>query len=200
MKRLFLVCAIVAFFTGTVFGSGPTVTYNFIQGLNAADLGNYNEALKYFSTEIEKHPGNGFAYAWRGKVNETLGNDTDAMADANRAVAKIPKKEKTYRAFTHNLRGRLFLKSGNASLAADEFSTATTLLPEVGESYALRAEALIAMNDYEGAINDLITAIGKGYVDTVPRAMRLLVGSAGNEKLETIPAYKTLLESLAGQK
>lgn len=200
MKRLLFILAIAVSLAGNLFAAGPAVTYNFVQGLNAADLGDYEEALQYFTTEIEKHPGNGFAYAWRGKVNEALGNDTEAMADANRAVAKISKKEKTYRAFAHNLRGRLFLKSGDTSHAADEFSTATILLPEVGEAYALRAEALIAMNDYEGAINDLITAINKGYVDTIPRAMRLLVGSAGNEKLETIAAYKTLLERVAGQK
>ena len=65
--------------------------YN-VDGVNQADLGKYNEALKYFTKAIEEDPKNFISYFNRASIRMHLGDIQGAINDFHKSESLAPSK------------------------------------------------------------------------------------------------------------
>ena len=126
----------------------------FENGYNAADKGNYHEAIKYYSRFIEKYPNYASAYNNRGVAKDYLENYRGAIQDYNKAIEHKPNDD-----YAYINRGAAKYKLEDYRGAIQDFSKAIELKPNYTEAYYNRGLAKDKLKDYRGAIQDYSKAI-----------------------------------------
>ena len=136
------------------------------------------DAVRWFDRAIESDSSTASFFLNRADCHQTLGNATEAVADLERAKelsshdAQTQWSIRTRLAMVHNDRGTRLFNHADARRASVEFSRAIECNPKVGTFYTNRAEAMMALNGYTNARDDLLTALRLNANDE--RAERLL--------------------------
>ena len=120
----------------------------------AAQLGNYQEAIHWYSVAIMKDSGNPNWFNNRGNAKYGWGDYKSAIADYGRAIELNPQYAATY----YN-RGNASYKLGDNESAIADFDKAIELNPQYADAYHNRANAKDELGDYESAMADYERAI-----------------------------------------
>jgi tetratricopeptide (TPR) repeat protein len=98
-------------------------------------------------------PHSSYAVSVRGLVYSRLKQYDQAIVDFTRAIELSPK------AWIYDSRGKVHLKAGNYEAAFADFSHAVELDVKFAKAWRHRGESRAALKDYEGAKQNLMTAL-----------------------------------------
>lgn len=151
MRHTFIVILLV--FAANILTAQETHKI-FDQGLEKFKTGYYQEAIKDFTTVVERNDQYHEAYYLRGRCYVELGKEREAMADFTTAVEMKPDY---YPCLYY--RGLLHAKQGNYNLAVKDYDACLKIAPKYKKAYVDRARAYLNLNKADKAIQDYSTAI-----------------------------------------
>ncbi|MGA9997190.1 MAG: trypsin-like peptidase domain-containing protein [Pyrinomonadaceae bacterium] len=99
-------------------------------GLESLWLGNYDDALGYFESTVNKNPRRAEAWLQVGFCKLKQGKNDDAIRAYQKAIQLRPDS-----AEAHNKLGDAFFYAGRFTDAIESYKKATRLRPEMGEAY-----------------------------------------------------------------
>jgi len=126
----------------------------FYKGKDAFEKNDYNNAIKYFTSFIEKYPNSEVAYNYRGGAKGQLKNFNGAIQDFNKAIEIDPNYAKAY----YN-RGLARGKKGERRSAIHDYNKAIEINPNYASAYGSRSLAKVLLKDYIGSLKDINKAI-----------------------------------------
>ncbi len=126
----------------------------FYKGYNAVESGNYNDAIKYFTKNLEIFPNNAKAYYNRGRIYYNLQNYDNAISDFTKAIQLNPDFAEAY-----NNRGVTYGDLQNYDKAIPDFTKAIQINPDDAEAYYSRGLTYYGLRNYDKAISDYTKAI-----------------------------------------
>ena len=150
-------------------------------GLAAAAQQQQEEALAWFDRALsaagQPDADRAAALANRGDCHRTCGRSAEALADYEAALELSSDRSERWRiqtklAVVHNERGARLFNHANPRKAAVEFSRAIECNPKVAHFYTNRAEAVLRLNRFELARDDVLIALRLDPTDA--RAQRML--------------------------
>ena len=124
------------------------------RGLSAEDKGDFDRAIKDFTTAIELKPDFAGAYNSRGIAYSRKGDFDRAIKDFTTAIELKPDFAGAY-----NNRGIAYVKKRDFDKAIQNYDKAIELKPRLAEAYCGRGVAYGEKRDFDKAIQDLTTAI-----------------------------------------
>lgn len=104
-------------------------TYNYKRGTEAITNGNIREGIDYLEKELEQNPKNGYAFAWLALAYNELEEYGSALNSAEKAIKFLPKNDKYFVAWTHNLQGNILLEVGDTTSALSAYSQSIKIEP-----------------------------------------------------------------------
>jgi TPR repeat protein/Flp pilus assembly protein TadD len=129
-----------------------------VSGLDAHQVGNYDEAIEFYSLAIEAAdlPDRSLAYVYnnRGASYRNLSRYNQAIEDYDAAIRLNPE----YATAFYN-RGIAYDRKGFYGLAIDDFDTAVELNPDLSDAYIQRGLAYVKDGRYDIAIENFSKAI-----------------------------------------
>lgn len=142
-----------------------TETFNYKRAIEALNANNLDEAISYFSKEIQENMQNGYALAMRGDTKSKKGDNGDALMDYNRALKYLPTKDREFVAATKSARGIVYLEMGDTIKGLADLNNAIELMPENLEYLEKRAQIYYEQSKYDLSDNDYqsIMKINDGY-------------------------------------
>ena len=150
-------------------------------GLAAAAQQQQEEALAWFDRALsaagQPDADRAATLANRGDCHRTCGRSAEALADYEAALELSSDRSERWRiqtklAVVHNERGARLFNHANPRKAAVEFSRAIECNPKVAHFYTNRAEAVLRLNRFELARDDVLIALRLDPTDA--RAQRML--------------------------
>jgi tetratricopeptide (TPR) repeat protein len=126
----------------------------FSKGNDAAVKGNYQEAIKYFTSYIKKYPNNANAYYNRGIAKANLEDYRDAIKDYNKAIEINPNDANVF----HN-RGNAKSDLQDYRGAVQDYNKAIEIEPNKATAFNNRGIAKANLEDYRGSIQDFNKSI-----------------------------------------
>jgi hypothetical protein len=119
------------------------------KGTNAIKNGNYIDAIKYYTSFLEKHPNNMYAYINRGFAKGEIGDYIGEIQDYNEAIEINPNEAHNY--FNRGIaRGEI----GDYRGAMIDFSKSIEINPNYAKAYYNRGIAKYNLGDEAGACLD----------------------------------------------
>lgn len=106
-----------------------TESYNYKRAMEAFGDDNLDEAITYFSMEIEEHKKNGYALAMRAGVRQQKGEIGEALLDYNKALRFLPAKDKEFVAMTKKSRADIYFEIGDTVKGLADLDSAIELMP-----------------------------------------------------------------------
>lgn len=154
------------------------------KGKELAQSGDYSQALAHFDLALKLEPQEAPLYLERGKVHLVLNNLQEAVADIEKAIKLDPGLAEAYiyRGIIHKVQGYLNRAIDDFTVVLKHWPENTSILFERGDSYAmqqkwsqviedmnallmidpenvnglaLRAQGLLRIGDFVGALGDL---------------------------------------------
>jgi tetratricopeptide (TPR) repeat protein len=107
-----------------------------------------------FTDLIRQNPGDGYAYAQRGRVRKHNGDLDLALGDFDQAIRIAPNESSTF-----DDRGDVFVEKEDYDKAIADYSEAIRLNPKNHWAYKGRGEAWKSKREYDRAISDFSEAI-----------------------------------------
>ncbi len=126
----------------------------FGKGSDSYGIGEYEQAIDYYSRAIEFDPKYSIAYNRRGSSYGSLSQYMKAIRDFNKAIELDPKSSHAY----YN-RGLSYHKFGQYEKSLKDFNKAIELDPKSSHAYYNRGLSYHALGQYEKAIEDYNKAI-----------------------------------------
>ncbi len=126
----------------------PT-SYNYQRGYEAFQGDDYEEALDYFTRELQDNPKNGFAHALMAVVyyyNDEYGK---ALNSADQAIKHLPKKESEYQVLAHVTKSAVQLVLEDTAQAVSTLTTAIKNFPKESDLYEKRAQVYYELGQYD---------------------------------------------------
>ncbi len=135
--------------------------FDYQHALDQYDKKDYEEAIEYCTSAVEKNPRYEMAYMLRGSCYLSMGNEEKAMVDFNRAIELKPDMPGAY-----DLRGLCNLRSNKAEEAIKDFDRAINLAPKFATSYFNRGITYSRLGNSDNAMKDLQEAEKLGFKGT----------------------------------
>lgn len=110
--------------------AGEPDTYNYRQGTEAYNNGDYEKARKCFEKELKANDKNGYAYYWLALVSMKEGNSAEALPLLTKAEGYLTKDENDSRAMCCTLRANISLASGDVEQGKAELKAAMKYKPQ----------------------------------------------------------------------
>ena len=126
----------------------------FYRGLSAADKGDFDKAIKDFTTTIELKPDFFGAYNNRGVAYFEKGDFDTAIDNYDKAIEIKPDY-----AIAYNNRGNAYFEKRDFDKAIQDLTTAIEIKPDYAKAYNNRGIAYVKKGDFDTAIQDFTTAI-----------------------------------------
>lgn len=126
----------------------------FSKGYDAAEKGDYEEAIKYFTSYLKEKPNDIGAYNNRGVAKSKLGDHKGAIQDFKKAIEIDPNNEAAY-----SNRGLEKNYLGDYRDAIHDYNKAIVIDPEYEAAYSNRGLTKLNLEDFRGAILDYDKAI-----------------------------------------
>ena len=132
-------------------------TENLDMGITLLEYGEQDEGLKYLEAELKKHPRNVCAYMLIALAEYGKKEYTDALANINKVLNPLPKKEKEFMAAAYMLRAEVYLELNENDKALGDLSKCIALQPNTPDfyfAYVRRGEVYMLQGDEEAAKAD----------------------------------------------
>ncbi|MGN0187502.1 MAG: retroviral-like aspartic protease family protein [Paludibacteraceae bacterium] len=113
-------------------------TYNYQRGVELIQTDQLDEGVEYMRKELQQNPQNGYAFVWIASVYAQKHERGTAIHTADLALKYIPKNDKYYIAWTHCLKGRMYLELSDTVTALACFTAAIKTEPKNEEWYEYR--------------------------------------------------------------
>lgn len=141
-------------------------TYNYNRGVELLNNGEFEEGVKYLESELSENPKNGYAYIWIGAAEYAQEDYSSALTVINKGLSLLPKKDKEYRAYSHNLRARVYYELGEIDKVLRDLDESVSLQPEVTDYLEERAQIYYELEMYDLSDKDYqrITELDEGSV------------------------------------
>ena len=142
-------------------------SYNYQRGCELINDEKLDEGMEFLNKELQQNPKNGYAYAWMASamaLEEEYGN---AIYYYEQAIKYIPKSDKYYHAWAHNLRANIALEMKDTVLALSECSIAIKLEPKNEDWYENRGVLYREMEEWAKSDADF-----KKYISLTPGLIR----------------------------
>ncbi|MBQ7531186.1 MAG: tetratricopeptide repeat protein [Paludibacteraceae bacterium] len=141
MKRILLSLFAATLFVCTQgFAKEPKHpdSYNYQRGIELIRSDNLDEGIDYLQKELRQNSKNGYAEAWLAAAYAHKSERGTALHFAEEALKHLPKSDKYYLAWSHNIKGRLYLEMADTTQAITCFSIAIKTEPKNEEWYEYR--------------------------------------------------------------
>ena len=119
MKRIFSIIATTLLVCNVGFAKEPKQqeSYNYQRGIELISSDNLDEGIDFLKKELYQNPKNGYAEAWMASAYSQKNERGTALIYADEALKHLPKSDKYYIAWTHNLKGDIYLNMGDTAQA-----------------------------------------------------------------------------------
>ena len=134
-------------------------SYAYNRGVEALENENLQEAVQWFSKELAEHPNNGYAYFYLASISGYTNDFSTALGNAEKALNKIPKKDKRYRSITENLKATIYLAMEDTVKGLDSYDKALKIDPTNTAIYEDRADLYYEMGKYDLADADYLSIL-----------------------------------------
>jgi tetratricopeptide (TPR) repeat protein len=151
-KRVFLLAAMMAFLTITVFGQKARTFYK--AGSEFVDNQKYEDAVAQFTSAIGLEPSNTDYYFARASAYEMLNKNQEAFADYEKAVVFKPKDADAFVSI-----GRVCNKLKKYDVALAALNRASNLDKRNAELYPEKVKTLIGLEKFDQALKVSDTAV-----------------------------------------
>lgn len=131
--------------------TGGKNSYNYTRAEEEMRKGNDADAMTYLEKEMEENPGNGYAHMLIAVIQANAGNYGEAMTAVNKAIARLPKKDKEARADVLGTRANLYLVARDTVQGVRDFKEALRLDPDHWDILKAMAQLLYEMKNYAEA-------------------------------------------------
>lgn len=161
--RYLLLIAMLSFSVVVVYAQKgksyePKSTY-YTQARQCLNVGDYSTAYNFLEKELAVNPKNGYAWFLKGWLEMYISEDiSESLADFDRAVGLIPRKDKTFRSTAYSGRGVANRYTGNFDAAYNDFTQAIKIMPDP-QYYINRGELLYSVKRYSEAMADFNAAL-----------------------------------------
>lgn len=159
MKKITLFfCAIIATAT-SLFATEHEYpnSFNFNRAIDAIEVGDYDNAIKYLKLELMENPDNGYAHYFMGAIHSVWDYEYgEALKHTNKALKLIPKTDYEFYASVFYGRSQIYLALGDTTKAIDDISKAIVLQSDESLYYKVRAQIYYEIKDYEKADADYL--------------------------------------------
>ena len=157
MKKFILVSlGLLLAFSSFSKSSSTTDSYNMRRAQEEVKYGNYGSAIEFFNQELEENPKNAFAYLGIATVNIDRQDYSEAFKAINKGMKLLPKKEKQMLAFSHQLRGNVYLATGDTVNGLADLNEAIKLCPYNEDLYKNRGQLYYELEKYPEADADYL--------------------------------------------
>ena len=137
-KCLFLIAAVLCCALGFAKETKQTDSYNFIRGYELIIEEKYDEGIEFLDSELNQDPKNGYAMTWMAYAYRSKAEIGTAIEYAHSALKNLPKAEKYYTAWTHNLLSAIYWDMNDTVQAFKEVSLAIKVEPKNEDWYKSR--------------------------------------------------------------
>lgn len=142
-------------------------SYNYQRGCELIDDGKLDEGMEFLNKELQQNPKNGYVYAWMAAVMTQKNEYGNAIYNYEQAIKYIPKSDKYYHAWAHNLRAGIALQMKDTVLALSEYTIAIKLEPKNEDWYENRGVLYREMEQWAKSDADF-----KKYISLTPGLIR----------------------------
>lgn len=113
-------------------------SYNYKRGCELINEQKYDEGIESLGRELRQNPKNGYAMAWMASAFRHKDENGAAIEFAHDALKNLPKAEKYYAAWTHNLLSGIYWGMNDTVMAFKEVSLAIKTEPKNEDWYESR--------------------------------------------------------------
>lgn len=129
-------------------------SYNYEKASEAFKAEKYDEALDYYTREINDNPKNIEAFFYRSIVYRNKEKYSLALSDVNYTIKNFDKKQKDWLAACHSLKATIYLNVDESDKAIDEYTLAIKFDPKYKSYYISRAQIFYNLSQYDKADED----------------------------------------------
>lgn len=150
MRNLLLL--VMSFITMTCLADDKekfTNSYNYVRGMEAIKVENYNEALEYLSKEVNNNPKNGYAFSMLSITRLYQKEYGEALNAVDKALKLMPKKDKEYLTLAYSTRAAIYLALEDTTKALTDYAAAIRISPEDDDVYGRRAQIYYEQQKFE---------------------------------------------------
>lgn len=105
-------------------------SYNYKRGCELIEEQQFDEGLEFLNRELSQNPKNGYAMAWMAYAYRKKNEKGTAIELAHNALKNLPRAEKYYAAFTHNLLSDIYWEMNDTVMAFKEIALAIKAEPK----------------------------------------------------------------------
>ena len=153
--------------------------YNYQRGVEAVQNDKVEEALEYFSKDIQENPKNGYSYSWVAVLRLHQEEYGRALSAADMAIKLLPKKDVEYVVYAYTTRADVYLYLEDTIKAVSDLNTAIKVKPDENSSYEKRAQIYFEQGKY-----DLADADYKKMIELTPGETMGYMGLGRNAKAQ----------------
>ncbi|MBU1450905.1 MAG: tetratricopeptide repeat protein [Proteobacteria bacterium] len=137
-------------FGGRVLKTSAMANQHLVEGVEARKQKKYGESINLFNRGLAINPYDPDAYYLRGTARYLLGQDDQAMADMDQAIAYDPRH-----AMAHLFRGKIWLRRGQNEKALAQINESLALNPDSPHALYSRSLVYEKMGEHEKAVADM---------------------------------------------
>jgi len=126
-------------------------SYNFSRALEEAQKGNKADALDFFQKEVAENPDNGYAYLSMAVLQADAEDYSSAMTSIEKAIKKLPKKDKEWTSRAYASRAHLYTIAGDTISALADFAQAIKINPKDADIYETLGQLFYELKRYNDA-------------------------------------------------
>lgn len=124
-------------------------SYNYQRGWEAMENNNVEEALEYFTKDIQDNPKNGYSYAWIALLRAHIEEYGRALTAADTSIKLLPQKDTDFLSFAYSTRANIYLNLEDTVKALADYATAIKVTPSESDLYEKRAQIYYEQEKYE---------------------------------------------------
>lgn len=129
-------------------------SYAYQRGVEAFNQEELLDARDWFAKEINDNPNNGYAYLYLSLIDISNNDYGYALANIDRAISKIPKKDTSFLSSSYRGRAMIYLQTGDTVQALNDLGTALKIEPQNTNLYKDRAQIYYEREQYPESDND----------------------------------------------
>ncbi|MBR1808200.1 MAG: retroviral-like aspartic protease family protein [Paludibacteraceae bacterium] len=132
MKRILSITSAALLVCSMTFAKEPKRpdSYNYQRGIELVQSDQLDEGIDFLSKEVKQNRKNGYAYAWLASAYKKKSERGTALHLAELALKYLPAADKYYLAWTHYLKGRIYLEMADTTQALSCITTAIKTEPK----------------------------------------------------------------------
>ena len=142
-------------------------SYNYKRGCELIEEQQFDEGIEFLNRELSQNPKNGYAMAWMAYAYRNKNEKGTAIELAHNALKNLPRAERYYAAFTHNLLSDIYWEMNDTVMAFKEIALAINAEPKNEDWYDNRGVLYRQCEQWEKSNADF-----REYIELKPGLIR----------------------------